>query len=831
MSEYTLLIKEIKLGRAIPILGAGCSRSAVTKYGRPVLDGEQLAEHLATDLGVPYEGESLGEVVAAHRKIKGEDVSNNFITKLYKDCRATDYHKKLLQYTWRRIYTFNIDNVIEESSKGKSSQYYDFEDGLKDNRKEYISHTHCHVVHLNGYSLSGGRYIFSPQDYARYNVNQLSWYTQAGDDYINYTPIFIGTKYNEPLMQREVERIRSGKSSIGNAYIITPDDLTQIQRSALESVGITHIQKTFEEFIDLLSMEIGNSLKPSDIEREQPDSPLARFAEPVGKADVGPLSQFREVSPDELEYRKNKYTENREKVKRNFLSGLPADWGLVQSDDIIKFKDYNNIVDSLERSNSRVICVVGQAGSGKTTGIMQASQRYIRSGGDSFIFEFDENREGLEKGLRSLSKLNHDRILVIIDNLFVYGDVIADILSRKQYGNVVFVTSARTSEWRQRLSIKIGTNTDVIEINQFNSNEVDMVQAYVEANVTAPGFSQKTKEEKKSIILSSRRQLLILFKKVTGERSFDRVIEDEYAGLSDQFRVLLVCILISTLARVGISSSMINYVSRKLGFTGASSEVLEGLEGIVFTKKNGRVVGRHDLYARHIIDEAVATETVFDALKIILDYYAEGEMPVVRHFSREDHQLFKYIVNVNFMSQRRDLSEFRVGYMELLERYEKDYETEGNYWLQRGLVYRKLGMNQEALLMLQRSVQAHPDNDFAQHALAHQKLVIAKERRDYDRETVILIEEAVEELTRQDSRVQDSVDHYPAVTLSVEHCEVLFIHGQFKAARELAPRYFDRINQLDKSIPEDLSAIKSALAVLSSTGEWVRPKKVDSYIY
>jgi hypothetical protein len=62
-----------------------------------------------------------------------------------------------------------------------------------------------------------------------------------------------------------------------------------------------------------------------------------------------------------------------------------------------------------------------------------------------------------------------------------------------------------------------------------------------------------------------------------------------------------------------------------------------------------------------------------------------------------------------------------------------------------------------------------------------------------------LIDEAVKSLTLQDASRFES-DVYPIVTLANGHLAALIKHGEKKAAKTAAARYFDRLQQLEKVV-------------------------------
>jgi hypothetical protein len=131
--------------------------------------------------------------------------------------------------------------------------------------------------------------------------------------------------------------------------------------------------------------------------------------------------------------------------------------------------------------------------------------------------------------------------------------------------------------------------------------------------------------------------------------------------------------------------------------------------------------------------------------------------------------------------------------------------------------------------MLRRSIQAFPENPFAVHAVAHLKLRIARHRASYDSVTRTLIGEAVEALLQQHARSGGlELDQYPIVTLANGHVAALVKHGQNAEARELAKRYFDQLQQMEKSIPVGaVSQAKDNMLKFATLGDWQMTRPVS----
>jgi hypothetical protein len=118
-------------------------------------------------------------------------------------------------------------------------------------------------------------------------------------------------------------------------------------------------------------------------------------------------------------------------------------------------------------------------------------------------------------------------------------------------------------------------------------------------------------------------------------------------------------------------------------------------------------------------------------------------------------------------------------------------------------------------------VQAYPGNFFATHALADIQLRVARARPSFDTIARDLVDQAVKSLLLQDTQFRLDVDVYPAVTLANGHLSVLIKHNETETAKKLAADYFDRLQQLEKTVNSPaVKSMKEKVFRYATLGEW-----------
>src|SRR5882724_11520811 len=103
----------MKAGEVVLILGAGASATSLNSQSKPVKQSGALAATIAERAGLPYEKEKLAEVLTAVRgEILSDPQLNAIYAREYQGIQPSSELNRLFSYTWRRVYTWNIDDAL-----------------------------------------------------------------------------------------------------------------------------------------------------------------------------------------------------------------------------------------------------------------------------------------------------------------------------------------------------------------------------------------------------------------------------------------------------------------------------------------------------------------------------------------------------------------------------------------------------------------------------------------------------------------------------------------------------------------------------------------------
>jgi hypothetical protein len=166
------LLNTLEKGEIVLVLGAGASATSTNSRGQRIRQGASLAALLASDAGLEYKNEDLPDVIGA---VVGPRISatqfHRILAAEYTKIAPSSELVDLLAYTWRRLYTWNVDDSIENIHGGVQIRRYF--NGMKDKVVAHEGLSYLSVVHLHGEALKPEHgFIFGVSEYnARLNNN------------------------------------------------------------------------------------------------------------------------------------------------------------------------------------------------------------------------------------------------------------------------------------------------------------------------------------------------------------------------------------------------------------------------------------------------------------------------------------------------------------------------------------------------------------------------------------------------------------------------------------------------------------------------------------
>jgi tetratricopeptide (TPR) repeat protein len=823
-----LLKGAITKGRAVLFLGAGASATSLNRKGQPVKTGGALADTLANSAGMPYNKEKLSEVVEAVvgpyiSRVQFEEILRNEYTGIKPSLELA----KIFRYCWKRVYTWNVDDAINCAPAGV--QVRRAYNGMKDKVAEYNGIEYLQVISLHGEALKPEHgFIFSMAEYLScLSAGRHDWYRQAAHDYIAETPIFIGSRLEEPILSAELDRARPEiGEGLGMAFLVTPDSFTPLQLAVFKKRGISVIGGTLSDFISWLESNIGQYLKPadvSDVESALVKSlgsriiPVRTEVDTARDIRIHTISSLKALVAGQESLLKNQ-------MARAYLEGYPPTWPVVVASIPVVLsatRELSRFIGQAFENRDRMVIVYGQSGSGKTTAIMQCILEFLEYNEGYPVYEIVPSAKSLRSCLELLCKLHkNEHFVVYIGDAFLYGDLLdSDVLSFPA-GSFTILSSARSGEWRQHIRRRVGDFASAFELQRFIPNDYPGLIARLLEFVPAPSFRRMSPSDRLRKLASSKEQLLIAMKEATSSEKFAEVITREYGSLpDDDSRSLFVVVGLATIARTGISRAMAVDAYRSLRKSRSFESAVDSLEGMIGVDPQGRYIARHEVYVRHILDNVAGMSLIVNCIISVLGTYTRFETPIVKNVSRLESALFKFVLNHNFIWDIAHRRNNTVEGMRIYQAFEVSFQLDGHFWLQYGQYLVNCGDLEGALAKVKNSIDAYPDNSYAVHSLADLRIRVAARRDSYDAKTIELLGDAVKALEELHAANILEVDYYPIVTLSEGYVGALVKHHQKEAALAAAKRYFDIISRMPQADDQIVKARKR-LMLFVTQGTW-----------
>ncbi|MCD0420831.1 SIR2 family protein [Rubrivivax sp. JA1024] len=780
-----------------------------------------MAEHLATEAGLEYSGESLPVVYAASRRPLGARLSR-LLEAAFKHTRPSAAYEALARYPWARVYTLNIDDAFESALRRNSKQHvnvrYRF-DRIAD-RSPFFDEVD--VVKLNGSvdRLAEGL-IFSPQEYGAASADVPLWYEELARDFFRYTFLFVGTKLAEPLFYHQVERFRATVGSVeGESYVLTPS-ATVIEAGGLQELNLVHVPGTLEQFAAWLKSEIPEPPLPVDVAKRvfpqleylakssTPEQVLRLFESVVR---VGRVELASHLQGKISRHKVRDFYRGFKPTWRDILDGVPAELRGAK-------KAMKRLLDV--KSGERLFVIYGPAGSGKSTALMQTAL-WLSEKSRFPVYHLSEPIRDVRELLSALEESSKTPYFLCVDRLSLIAESLDDALRTGRYSNLIVVATERQNIWLSRTKeIFGGLVADSFALELIDSREAKAILGKLELFGPWSRLSKLTPTQRQEEILAkAHRQLLIGLLEATAGRGFDKIIEKDYHDLADgESRKFVLLVGLATVHRLGMPEAIVSRALAHMRISVSVSALLERTSGIV--RRSGEtLVARHPVYVERLFELVIEKREKWDAIHALLSAFTVYSRPLMKSVGKNAGSILKLTLNHRFL---KNILQGDIGLtLEIFESFAKAFQDDALFWLHFGLALRDAGLNDDALDKLRIARDSHRLRQ-ADHAYAQQLLIIADDAPNtlamaYLHEAKGILEALDAQAAGADSEETD----YPIVTLSEHHTKVVARIEGLARGREIAKYYANILGSRAKASPDNqrLKRAWKSLIGFATTGAW-----------
>jgi hypothetical protein len=279
--DAQLLLDNMRRGEIVLFAGAGLNHGSTNANNQPIKTAEGPTELFRRTLADNDADLSLSELYDEVEHHIGTAQLHNLLRNEFEDCTPSSDLISLLQYTWYKIYTLNIDDCNEKTPRQPRAQRLRT---VNRNDRPQASRTiaDVEVVHLNGFikSTQDG-FIFSPQEYRRTIRHGSQWYSRCAETFIDKLFVFLGTELDEPIFDAYVEDLLEESPSfrIARSFLIKPSLVGPCKRRKLETHRVTCVAGTLHDFVQFLQAHHPHGIRPSELINEELRGPTCARGE------------------------------------------------------------------------------------------------------------------------------------------------------------------------------------------------------------------------------------------------------------------------------------------------------------------------------------------------------------------------------------------------------------------------------------------------------------------------------------------------------------------------------------------------------------------------
>ncbi len=378
------------------LLGAGASIDAIGGDGRPLPDGKTLSRDLLQAFDVKVKDNNVDlklayEVIGSGKNKDGKSIWDYFFQR-FTNCKP-NWQRLLCEFDWNRIWTLNIDDVIERAYEitDHSNQKPNSISWRSPYREPDRSLNELQIVHLHGKAgkpdNAESDIIFSIIEYLQATSAQHVWHRIFGDEFLQRPFIIVGASLADEYDLADI--LRRGNHSLktfGRPSVIILKSVDEIRRRLFQKWGLILVESDAATFFKDLFKKIPEQ------ERKAVKAFLNIKTENLPKQAKVFLQQFNNLRLDAKPVTQESH---------DFYSGDEPYWDDILQDHDAKFEIVEKVLSNYMQSNSiqtnkqrqSLDIIFGPAGSGKSTALLRIGREFLRMGYDVFTFRGEEQIE------------------------------------------------------------------------------------------------------------------------------------------------------------------------------------------------------------------------------------------------------------------------------------------------------------------------------------------------------------------------------------------------------------------------------------------------------
>ncbi|MGR9463232.1 P-loop NTPase [Rhizobium leguminosarum] len=429
-SQEESFVSALAAGQYNLLLGAGASMDSSNTMGL-LPTGEAFKDELCGVTGASTK-HSLQRVFS----LLDEKQVDKHVTSRFINCRPGPTADLLSRFLWKRIFTWNIDDVLQRHYKEKRRKQKLITVHYKDEFKEASSLSELMAIHLHGTVLFPEKgYVFSREHYIQQAQTINPWMSVLSTFMRSEPMIISGTSLDEPDLDHYLS-FRSeltARDDRGPSVLVTKDD-DAITADLCKRHNLLHFIGWTSDFLEYCVKKLPHPPTPEELApAEMKDLIPAGISR---TATIAFNSDFELVPGSAIPATNSRFQYGHVPTWQDFAARLD----IPQSIGPALVVQIEKMLADL-KSPAKLILLAGVAGSGKTTIVRRAafelSKRGVKTFECSALSRIDRSTADVLNAIEGPT-------VVMVDNFADQAAAIAETMGRLTRPDIVFVAAERS---------------------------------------------------------------------------------------------------------------------------------------------------------------------------------------------------------------------------------------------------------------------------------------------------------------------------------------------------------------------------------------------------
>lgn len=690
------ILSALQAGQYSLLLGAGASADALSANGKFLPLGDSYGTELISQFGLQIsQNTALQNVWDAAVMRAGSEgiVRAQSLLPRFTGCKPAPYHVLFSQFVWKRIFTFNVDDVLPKAYATQSSLQTlvetHFEEPYSDPQ---LSEDRVQLIYMHGAAGMPERtVVFGPPAYSATINNQQTWFHVFADLFLNEPFIVVGASLREPDFESYLAQKRRVTSALQPPSLYINKSIDDAALAICQRFDLIPVELTGGEFLGQLLQRVP--------QREKRSASLARTLGPLSLitnvdsiSDIAAVAeQFSVIGPAPASWPTS------DEQQSHFYEGYDATWSDIRESKDVVLDSSAELVRiaraQLEGAGTHrveVAILSDNAATGKTTTLMRVAAT-LGLEGRSVLFFRGQNRLN-DQALGAVLARERTGIVLVVDRIADHANQLARLISAypQPAGRLMIIGAERRGHERV-LRQRFPPYANFINQSALDRRQAEDLANKLRAAVKLGTQAGKTNQELAELFVGTSGrayggQLLTILLEVTKEHRLIDRLTDEWKHLSDHARAVynLVCLSSACgypMRTARLHSALSSRVDASQFTQMIAGGELKGLARYEVQSGEAVVLPRHRRVAETVLESCVGEDELFATSLRLASVLAPYVNPVTVRRGNPDARLARELMDEDGQVVVR----FKKRAEEWYQQLQSLYEWNSRYWEQRSL--------------------------------------------------------------------------------------------------------------------------------------------------